>query len=144
MSGDELVNMGYLRVPFRRIPRRRINNRNELEAIGQTFDAGSIATIYWRGQDKEYLLDRDAATAWLLYGDPHALEPSLLTSAGRAGIDWETILPVWSPIVRAHLDANPKLHGLTAELYRSYRLRGLLLALAQHYGLPSAWSRRDH
>ncbi len=32
-AGDQLANLGFLRVPFRRVPRRLVKNRTELEQI---------------------------------------------------------------------------------------------------------------
>ncbi len=138
MPGDALANLGFLRVPFRRVPRRRVASRRELDAIVGGLDDRGRVEKYWRGQSREHLLTRDPATTWLLYGEPQAVEPSLLTSAGREAMAWEAILPIWSPIVRAHLDSVPTLSDLRDGLYRSYALRAFLLALGQHYGLPTS------
>ena len=138
MPGDELANVGFLRVPFRRVPRRRLRSRAELDRIVAAIDGRGRVVNYWRGQAREYLLERSPETRNLLYGGGRVIEPSILTSAGREGLAWETILPVWAPIVCTHLDLRPELEEWRTALYGSYRLRALLLALAQHYSLPSA------
>jgi len=136
MPEDQLANRGFLRVPYRRVPRRLLSGRDELDAITAGIETERMFP-YWRGQSHEYLLERLPATRWLLYGETHVLEPSLLTSAGRRGMAWERVLQDWAPLVRAHLDQTAELADTRRDLYRSYRLRALLLALAQHYGLPS-------
>lgn len=138
MPGDELANYGFLRVPFRRVPRRKVKSRAELDAIASGFNGRGRTVGYWRGQAFEHLLERDSETGWLLYGSSSSMEPSLLTTAAREGINWEQNLPLWAPIVCAHLDRHPELAEWRERLYASYRLRALMLSLAQHYSLPSA------
>jgi len=151
-SGDALANYGFLRTPFRRIPRFLVHNRKELDAfLGLVQSADRSLRSLFRGQVREYYLRRDPATLSILYDDPNALEPSLLPSASRAGIQLEDIAPEWSTLVQLFIyhwvtdiksylpqkDATRIGEELT-RLVSSYQHWVFLLSLAQHYGLPSA------
>src|ERR1041385_1592206 len=83
-SGDELSNAGFLRVPFRRIPRRIVRSRAEIEALLSSIrSADSDLKMLFRGQTREHLITRSPQTAQLLYGSDSVMEPSLTTSASR-------------------------------------------------------------
>jgi hypothetical protein len=153
-SGDSLANLGYLRVPFRRIPRVLVRNRRELDAIvGSIQSADPSLKLVFRGQVREYTLQRSASTLNALYGDPTAIEPSLLPSAARAGTSLEVIGPEWSALVQLFLNdyvsalgrahwISPRTYsdicGQMTNLVSGYSLWAFLISLAQHYGLPSA------
>ena len=136
-SGDELANHGFLRVPFRRIPRRVVRSRAELEAIlGGIRSADSSLRILLRGQTREYLIHREAETAQWLYGEESVLEPSLQASAARRNPPLEAVLPEWCLLLQFFLHAEaergngPDPH----EFVRQFGFPLFALALAQHYG----------
>lgn len=140
-SGDSLANYSFLRVPYRRIPRIRIQKQSELmELVGRIESADPDLRLFFRGQNREHLLQRDAATLRVLYGDGAALEPSLLTSASRRGIDLEAVLPEWSNLLQIYMATQRKYLDVAEleALKTSPRLLAFALAIAQHYGLPSA------
>lgn len=151
-SGDTLANYGFLRTPFRRIPRFLIHNRRELDTfLNLVKSADRSLRSLFRGQIREYYLQRDPATLSILYNDPGALEPSLLPSASRAGILLEDIAPEWSTLVQLFLydwvtrlrkylpqKEVARIQEQITRLVSNYQYWIFLLSLAQHYGLPSA------
>ena len=152
-SGDALAELGFLRVPFRRIPRILLHHRSELDRfLGSIRSADPSLRLLFRGQRREYYLPRKAETRELLYGDPNALEPSLLSSASRVGVSLEDIGPEWTTVMQFFLrstledlsDAKweqpvlQKVQEDFQQLMTSYVFWPFSLAMAQHYGLPSA------
>lgn len=149
---DRLATMGFLRVPFRRIPRIRIRNQNELDAfIGGMESKDKNLRILYRGQSREYFTGRSPESRERLFGDAEALEPSMPSSAVRAGMQLEQILPEWCWILRLFIAeqlseagrwASPQtmesLQSGYDRLIGDFGLHLFALALAQHYGLPSA------
>lgn len=155
---DEKADLGFLRTPFRRIPRITVHSQDELEfylsAIREELQGEETSQrkiILYRGQTSEYLVGRSAASRLQLFGDADALEPSILASAVRLKLDPGEYMAAWTGLVNAALrliveDAK-KRYGVNKgtvglmSLYQSicaeYRLAHLGLALAQHYGLPS-------
>ncbi len=152
--GCELANHGFLRLPYRKIPRFDVGSRAEMDRLLKNVRlAGSGSTLLYRGQSGEYRLPRSANAREVLYGDAEAIEPSLLTSSERPPRQHlEPVLPAWCLLVRFYLEAmwsNQKsiaelpiaahqmidedshrlLHGLDLHLYA--------ISMAQHYGLPS-------
>lgn len=137
-SGDIYADLGFLRVPFRRVPRIRVRSRRHLEEIirGIVNPDPDLVLLY-RGQHTEYPLRRSPETLRALYGDENAREPSLLASSARSGTKLEDVLPEWMSTLMAYL-------GVTADAERNlqnaasrYAFSLFALALAQHYGLPS-------
>jgi hypothetical protein len=141
---------GFLRVPYRRIPRIQVKSRAELDGVvnaaGHRPDGRGLL---FRGQTREYDLGRPPAALNSLYGDPQALEPSLIASASRNGVQLEVILPEWCAILRMFLawvgtmyqqKSDPILSDFTSGLQKvcsDFDLHLLAISLAQHYGLPS-------
>jgi hypothetical protein len=150
-SGDFLADYGFLRVPFRRIPRCLIHDRQDLDFIVKSIhSADEDLIILFRGQNKEYLLNRSPETLKILYGDANALEPSLLSSASRRGIKLEEVITEWCCLLQLYIGLQKKKiisspSKITLDsildsydtLQSSYSLRLFAYALAQHYGLPS-------
>jgi hypothetical protein len=142
-SGDAHANLGFLRTPFRRIPRILVRSRQELHKYVHGIPPVEDLAILFRGQNREYVLPRSSKSLEMLYGDANAREPSLLPSASRAGLDLEVVLPSWLFVIHQYLDdlaassvgkSNSRHYQ---ELRSNYNLSLLGLALAQHYGLPS-------
>lgn len=152
-SGDDLSDRGWLRVPFRRIPRVSIKNRTQLLGlVNGIASADPNLRLLFRGQQREHYLSRSPEVRELLYGDSTALEPSLLPSAARAGLALENVAPEWGIIVQLFLHMWQqhlldkgwseatllKVKQDLSALSSGYQFWVFLLALAQHYGLPSA------
>lgn len=151
--------LGYLRVPYRCVPRILVRSRAEVETVIESIrvQAGGFVEnrILLRGQTCEYYLGRSTAALNALYGDPHALEPSLHASAvRRKDCPLEVILPQWCFLIRCYQLAfhvklineletiqlkqlQPKLEADRRRLELSLDNQVFALSLAQHYGLPS-------
>jgi len=109
--------------------------------------------IHYRGQQREHTLSRSERARQILFGDASAIEPSLLASSSRLGLSLETVAPEWSLTVQMFISQyvtflkNSKwvsqrtLDDVCAQmtnLVSGYSFWAFLLAMAQHYGLPSA------
>jgi FRG domain len=150
--------LGCLRVPYRSVPRIRVRSRAEVEGIVDSVRAQSSSLVdshlLLRGQAQEYLLGRSAAAMAALYGDPAALEPSLLASAVRKRQPLEEVLPEWCFLIRCYQmglqiqlmnQSDPAQADQLSSVMQADRQRlelsldnhSLALSLAQHYGLPS-------
>jgi hypothetical protein len=153
--------LGYLRVPYRCVPRIRVRSRAEIESLLQATQQStqtplSDVRLLLRGQTREHYLNRSPVAREALYGDPEALEPSLPASAVRRGEALEKVLPEWCLFIRSYLMSlgSQLLASMdsgsaqTMELYQSLQAdserlatsldnHAFALSLAQHYGLPS-------
>jgi hypothetical protein len=140
-SGDHLANTGFLRVPFRRIPRRVMRSRTEIESlIASIRSADPNLRVLFRGQTTEHVIKRSPETSRWLFGEDAVLEPSLTTSASRRRTALEQVLPEWSALLNVFLieacgmEGQQELEDFTGGF--GFPLFGL--ALAQHYGLPTS------
>lgn len=153
-AGEHLRNFGFLRVPFRRIPRIIMRSRIEFDAFVSRIQSAdpNLITLY-RGQTKEHYIPRSAQARRLLFLDEKALEPSLLPSASRRrvclediGTEWsgavQTFIWMWNKKLKLEGNVSPTTQGrISSEMEATvagYNLWAMLLSLAQHYGLPSA------
>ena len=140
-SGDQLANHGFLRVPFRRIPRRVVRNRGEIEKLlGAIESADDNLRIRLRGQTQEYLIRRSPDASQLLYGEDSVLEPSLQTSASRRKPALEEVIPEWCALLKLFLRDRAHRLGVSGydQFTTSVEFPLFALALAQHYGLPTS------
>jgi hypothetical protein len=139
-SGEEITNLGFLRVPFRRIPRRVVRSRKELEFIlGSIRSADDNLKLLLRGQNREHLISRNPATTQWLYGEDCVLEPSLQTSASRRVPALESVLPEWSALIKMFLPRIGPAFDSEAYAFMTHGYFPLFaLALAQHYGLATS------
>lgn len=146
-SGDHLANQGFLRVPFRKIPKILVNNRAELMAILSGIESRDPdLVVLYRGQFSEHPIKRDKETLYRLYGDENAQEPSLVTSAARKNLRLEDILPSWMAIINLYIEGvmarmpegeRKNIERSIINFQSSSNCNAFGLALAQHYGLPS-------
>jgi FRG domain len=145
---DDRADLGFLRIPFARVPRCRVINRAQLESlIGLIPRRAKNSPLLFRGQTKEYLVGRSAETLEVLYADGEAREPSLLPSSVRAGLDIDEVLPEWAALLGwglepwvMRLDGGRR--GPTFEQFVNFRthyvFRRFAASAAQHYGMPSS------
>ena len=136
--------MDYLRIPFARIPCIKVSDKPSLllviERIRQVYPDLSLL---FRGQIREYLLNRSVDTLDALYGG-QVREPSLLPSAERKRINIDTLGPLWCAMLRFLLDLwaterqDDKQFKRIHEFGQHYLFHRFALAMAQHYGLPSS------
>ena len=150
---DRLSNHGFLRVPFRRIPRRVVHSPQELLKVLEPLilTLYKRGVVYFRGQTQEYVLPRtDDVRRWL-YGDAQAVEPSLRPSVTRSTVDLRQIVPLWNGVVAQYLEqAEEKarrekeeeiLKSLAEDeqiIGLTYQFHHFAIALAQHYGFATS------
>lgn len=134
----------FMRVPYRRIPIINVHSIDELLNISSKLAPNNDSTkIVWRGQSKQYSLQRDDADKLRLYGDTSIFEPSLLPSASRQNIYFPDIFDAWSSLLDIYIRIDKKGEGKNEVNQRadrfqsSYKYRQWGFATAQHYGLPS-------
>lgn len=160
------ASLGWLRVPYRRIPRIKVTNKAQIDAALEmaraiiqadpllASDSRPLADrLMFRGQSREYYLTRDPAVRLMLYGDSLALEPSLLASAARRDLNLDMVMPEWCAIcggfwdhcisqLRAHWKGDRQELDAAIEFDERQRTSSLdlhlvALSYAQHYGLAS-------
>jgi hypothetical protein len=138
-SGDHLANDGFLRVPFRRIPRVIVRSRAEIEELLASFrSADDNLQMLFRGQTREHLIRRSPQTTQWLYGEVAVREPSLTTSGSRRKPALEDVLPEWATLLKIFVaDAIGPSPLKYTEFITSHGLPLFALSLAQHYGLPT-------
>ncbi|MFC0514628.1 hypothetical protein ACFFGT_10465 [Mucilaginibacter angelicae] len=139
---DDKANLGFLRIPFVKIPRIFVKNRQQVDLlVSELKSKYKSYQFYYRGQTKEYFLNRSETTLQNLYGDGTTLEPSLLPSSYRAKININDVMPEWCGLLKFSLDVYAgKDSGLRSKFFRwitSYEFVQFAFATAQHYGLPS-------
>jgi len=142
-------NYGFLAVPFRQVPRRRVETRHELYgALRALYDIAkerySDRVIVWRGQAKEHQVVRPHHERELLFGSSDIVEPSVRPSGTRRAPLSDTAQAVWSILVQRHLarvtsydPAHRAMETQKAWPYATHLGPFLSLAFAQHYGLPT-------
>lgn len=138
---SSFANYGYLRVPFRKIPRRRVSSTLELgQCIAEIrkFEKD----VVFRGQGREYFLRRSPEALKLLYGNTDEREPSLLASGLREGVDLESVHPSWMFLIQLFLHSHDHVAKLAIsefevfhKIHGSYNLSLAASAIAQHYGM---------
>lgn len=140
-SGDSLANSGFLRVPFRRIPRHVVHSRAEIKNLIATIrSADPNLRMLFRGQTTEHTIKRSRETSQWLFGEDAVLEPSLTTSASRRRPALEQVLPEWCGLLKLFLIEACEMKGRDDYEYftEGFRFPLFALALAQHYGLPTS------
>jgi hypothetical protein len=140
-SGDHLANTGFLRVPFRRIPRRVVRSRAEVESLIATIrSADPNLRMLFRGQTTEHVIKRSPETSRWLFGEDAVFEPSLTTSASRRRPALEQVLPEWSALLNVFLVEACGMEGQQEyeDFTGGFGFPLFGLALAQHYGLPTS------
>ena len=104
--------------------------------------------IFFRGQTQLYELDRPDKVRMMLFGDSCSSEPSLPTSAARKGFDYDELHFALKYFLAHHFiefdrgfssPAENPVYRLWQEKTRSplCELDFGLMALAQHYGIPT-------
>jgi hypothetical protein len=151
-SCDKLANNGFLRVPFRRVPRCLIRMKRELlEIVNGIRSADPTIKVQYRGQRKEHAIPRSDAAKEFLYGKSSTIEPSLIPSGLRKPVAVDHILPEWCLLLRqfyrefldgfASWASEGTIESSRREARSFFLSPGLLLfglALAQHYGFPTS------
>ncbi|MFT9323605.1 MAG: FRG domain-containing protein [Acetobacter sp.] len=102
--------------------------------------------MHFRGQSRLYELKRDPKVRALLFGDSTSREPSLVTSAARTSFNYDALhfalrYYIQDRVLGATSDALEAMRRHTAWREQSMLITSpidyAVMALAQHYGLPS-------
>jgi hypothetical protein len=142
---DHLAKGRFLRVPFRRVPVIDVRSVEDLAAFAAKIISGDKTIhLMWRGQTREFYLDRSEDEKIRLFGSTTDREPSLVPSAARSKLEFSQVFPSWSAILDVYLSERAKALSASSELQQelagfrvSYNYRLWAFATAQHYGLPS-------
>jgi hypothetical protein len=115
--------------------------REHISAIPNRHSQG----VFFRGQGRLYLLKRDPLVMQMLFGNSCRTEPSLTTSASRyTNYDYDLVHFALKQFLEQNILLRDEIVG--SNLYQEWqsrstsadcRLDSAILALAQHYGLPS-------
>ena len=141
-----LVFADLLRCKHYCVPMIDVSNPAELSAITNEIPIHSKEGIFFRGQTSLYPLSRHAKVKSMLFGDSTSLEPSLGTSAARSNFDYDQLhfalrYFIQDYVIRGASILEPFDEGRKRwqELSLSplCELDYAIMALAQHYGLPS-------
>jgi hypothetical protein len=134
---------GHLSVPFRTVPRYFADSattlitlleENSQSAIAASLDGG---VPLYRGQNREHTLQRPRATRLKLFGDAHAIEPSLLPSGTRRSTPAAAAMAFNSLIEVAVEESAKKPDFYDHETWSTFRGDNLKTSFAQHYGLAT-------
>jgi len=119
-----------------------VRDIDQLRALTSKIPVHNPGGVFYRGQERLFTLDRDPAVRQLLFADSCSVEPSLTTSASREKeYDYERL----HFALRFFLEQQVLKRGGESVLERwraqsilpDCKLDSAILALAQHYGLPS-------
>ena len=147
---DEFGSGEFLRLPYRRVPVIDIHSTDELfEFARNVVSKTSGVRDVWRGQSRQYALQRSEDERMRLYGDDAVIEPSLLPSASREKIYFPDWFGTWAALLDLFLEQRVQDLSATCvsrrdefanktERFRcNYVYRQWGFATAQHYGIPS-------
>jgi hypothetical protein len=129
------------------IPMIDIRSQDEMSELITRIPARGEGQLYFRGQTSLYTLERPDVVRRLLFGDSCSDEPSLLTAAARWNFDYDSLHFALTYWVQHHLFADPALsNGQRDAMYYRWReavsekfceIYYKVMALAQHYGIPT-------
>jgi hypothetical protein len=137
-----------LRVPFRKVPVYKINNKKELEeSLNALRKEAPNYELLIRGQSTIYKLKREEKYSVALYGEKQINEPSFHPSFLRLHYNEKFIQSMWINQVSYILNdisieqseknnQEPNSH-MYDDYRRSRNFYHFAFGLAQHYGLPS-------
>lgn len=120
-----------------------VDDVGSMRAIVETIPEHDEPGLFFRGQPRLFTLGRAESVRRLLFGGSCAREPSLTTSASRrAGFDYDTLHFALRHFLEMRLlggdPASEVVEAWQAQLASpACELDYALMALAQHYGLPS-------
>lgn len=122
-----------------------VSSAEELRAHISTIPNRHSEGVFFRGQGRLYLLQRDPVVRQMLFGNSCSVEPSLITSASRyLTYDYDIVHFALKHFLEQKILLRDEIAG--SDLYMEWqgrstsadcRLDSAILALAQHYGLPS-------
>lgn len=141
---DGVDQAALLRCKHYSVPVIAVSNVDELRAHVGRIPKRDVNGIFFRGQTSFYELKRDEAVKRLLFADSCSVEPSLVTSAVRHGFDYDALHFALRYFLQEKVFSAGAVSGKpTGEAWRELASSPLceldyaLMALAQHYGMPS-------
>ncbi|MGX9901657.1 FRG domain-containing protein [Arthrobacter sp. SA17] len=134
---------GHLSVPFRTVPRYFADSADSLITLLEENSQSAMSTSVdggvplYRGQNEEYTLKRSRETRLKLFGDAHAIEPSLLPSGTRRSTAAAAAM-AFNSLIEAAVEVSPeKPHSYDHDTWSTFRGDNLKTSFAQHYGLAT-------
>lgn len=141
----ELAPVSLVRCKHYCAPVVEVSSTDELRAHISRIPERHEEGVFFRGQRRLYLLQRDRMVRSLLFADSCSVEPSLITAASReVGYDYDFVHFGLKHFLEQELLKRHDAEGI--DLWKRWqrvsvapdcRLDSALLALAQHYGIPS-------
>lgn len=113
-----------------------VSSTDELRDIAQMIDVHSEEGVFFRGQSRLYLLNRHERIKKMLFGNSCMSEPSLPNSSDRNNVFYEPIHYALRFYLQNYVFGETSSYDdyfYSADLEFDYAV----MALAQHYGLPS-------
>jgi FRG domain len=123
-----------------------IGSMDELRSLIAEIPIHSENGIFFRGQTTLHTIPRDPAVKGLLFGTSRREEPSLVTSAARTGFDYDALHFALRFFIEQRLFGKDGADAASSKRYQNWLKRTAdplcpidyaIMALAQHYGLPS-------
>jgi hypothetical protein len=128
-------------------PIYEVSGREELESLVAAVPRFSDEGVFFRGQARMHYLQRDPAVKALLFSDSCSAEPSLPTSASRRPeFDYDRLHFALRRFVGQRLETDALDLGSATDDYSPWQqacaspdcsVDYAVMALAQHYGLPT-------
>ena len=101
---DHFAKGNFLRVPYRRVPVLEVKSLEELMWFASRIHSmDESIKLMWRGQTREYLIERPEQESLRLFGEPRVVEPSLPSSGARLRIEFATVFEQWAAILDAYI-----------------------------------------
>ncbi len=134
----------FLRCKHYCMPLIDVNSIDEMEALISKIPKRSESGIFFRGQTSYYRLKREEIIKKILFGSSESNEPSLITNASRSNYNYDHLHFILKyflehEIVFKDYKKKKEIFQKLEELKGSFLLEldYAVMALAQHYGLPT-------
>ena len=142
-----LKQVDSIRVKHYSIPIFEAQNILELKEMANKMPEFDGTKMFFRGQTKQYDLNRTTIVSSALYGQDDIREPSLLGTAPRLGLDYDEIHSFLQLCLQDYVYKNANNNNLDLDdihsKWVSKTITGsgdwdvAVMALAQHYGIPT-------
>jgi hypothetical protein len=141
---SHLMPAGLVRCKHYCVPIVEVTSLAEMRGLIELIPDHKMGGLFFRGQQRLYRLNREPAVRQLLFGDSCSDEPSLTTAASRdLGYDYDTLHFALKYFISDQIGARTSQGFSGFEEWRKQsidpvcELDSAIMALAQHYGLPS-------
>ncbi len=140
------AHVGLLRCKHYCAPIFEVGSKDELHELSARIPKRSDEGVFYRGQTSLYTLKRSHHVRALMFGKSRSEEPSLVTSAARMNFDYDSLHFALRFFVEEDLFGAAGFKSVLSRAYQKWRkvsgritcdIDYAIMALAQHYGLPS-------